>query len=437
MLPRESRPPIILQTIPNYQISNFYSLHRQAIDAPTLLPVRQGPSPPPLPPPRLPFARPPPPRGPPIVQAFPSAPLPLPPCDSNGPFPLAPPNCLPECGPRSPLPPNCLPRCGPDTPPLPNCFPPAREPDPRPRGPIHFNLHNHPNLLDEIRELKPSHLFDEGSTRFRHHGDQYFHDSHTGSRHHGHHSHHGHGHHSHHGHGHHSHHGHGHHSHHGNRHEASTSGTRGERNPIFYDDVPVFTSNRDARDARSFGSFTGSRNQLNHDSAIQIISSSDHDPHLFPRSQGAFISSSSGSSPLVPPNNLNINGLLPAAIRPQDANSLQQPQTIIYEQNNDPKPLPPPQPVLKYHLIRQSFPAKADEDYFAEIPAYMPGPPYLQKPLPSRKAPVIARPQPLNRPQQGPSSKRNRQGKILPGKGRKKSRKNESKLSRIVKKLIG
>ncbi len=73
------------------------------------------------------------------------------------------------------------------------------------------------------------------------------------------------------------------------------------------------------------------------------------------------------------------------------------PQTIIYDQSDRKRPdygapHQPPQPLLKYHLIRHSFPAKPDEEYFAEVPAFMPGPPYLPKALPSRKAPLIRRP---------------------------------------------
>lgn len=64
---------------------------------------------------------------------------------------------------------------------------------------------------------------------------------------------------------------------------------------------------------------------------------------------------------------------------------LQPPQTIVYEQSPaGPEVLPPAQPLLKYHLIRHSFPAKGDEEYFENIPAFLPGPPYLSKGLPNK-----------------------------------------------------
>ena len=45
---------------------------------------------------------------------------------------------------------------------------------------------------------------------------------------------------------------------------------------------------------------------------------------------------------------------------------------------SDWRPPDPPQPLLKYHLIRHSYPATEEEaDY--EIPAFLPGPPYLQQ----------------------------------------------------------
>lgn len=66
-------------------------------------------------------------------------------------------------------------------------------------------------------------------------------------------------------------------------------------------------------------------------------------------------------------------------------NHIPGPQTIVYEQKDNDRPPPPPQPILKYHLIRHSYPAKGDENYFADVPAYLqPGPPYLPQALPSK-----------------------------------------------------
>ncbi len=120
-----------------------------------------------------------------------------------------------------------------------------------------------------------------------------------------------------------------------------------------------------------------------------------------------------------------------------------QPQTIIYEQSPrhaENQPAVPPHPLLKYHLIRHSYPARDSEvekEYFVDVPAFMPGPPYLPKALPSRKAPTIRRP---------PSPKRNRQGRlglngsgVVPGRRRKRPRTHggNTGLGHFVEKLIG
>jgi hypothetical protein len=70
--------------------------------------------------------------------------------------------------------------------------------------------------------------------------------------------------------------------------------------------------------------------------------------------------------------------------------NLPQPQTIIHKQAPpDYAPPAPPQPLLKYHLIRHSYPATEEEAEF-QIPAFLPGPPYLnQQPLPNIKKPPI------------------------------------------------
>ena len=58
--------------------------------------------------------------------------------------------------------------------------------------------------------------------------------------------------------------------------------------------------------------------------------------------------------------------------------SLPLPQTIIHKDEQDyARPMQPPQPLLKYHLIRHSYPATEEEAEY-EIPAFLPGPPYLQ-----------------------------------------------------------
>ena len=95
-------------------------------------------------------------------------------------------------------------------------------------------------------------------------------------------------------------------------------------------------------------------------------------------------------SPLSPPAH-NPLGIL---------SSLPLPQTIIHKVSNatmmkglkfnhcetpmqpspleDWRPPDPPQPLLKYHLIRHSYPATEEEAEY-EIPAFLPGPPYLQQ----------------------------------------------------------
>ena len=55
---------------------------------------------------------------------------------------------------------------------------------------------------------------------------------------------------------------------------------------------------------------------------------------------------------------------------------------------SDWRPPDPPQPLLKYHLIRHSYPATEEEAEY-EIPAFLPGPPYLQQQQSRRLAPKI------------------------------------------------
>merc|ERR1719322_1428270 len=84
-------------------------------------------------------------------------------------------------------------------------------------------------------------------------------------------------------------------------------------------------------------------------------------------------------SPLSPPahNPLNILSSLPL------------PQTIIHKPSpSDWRPPDPPQPLLKYHLIRHSYPATEEEAEY-EIPAFLPGPPYLQQQQSRPLAPKI------------------------------------------------
>ena len=105
-----------------------------------------------------------------------------------------------------------------------------------------------------------------------------------------------------------------------------------------------------------------------------------------------------------------------------------QPQTVILNQNRPLRDYPPAQPVLKYHLIRHSFPAEGKKEYFADIPAFLPGPPYVEKALPSRRKPTI-----LRRP--------NRSGYLHGQKGKKNTQKKKkgrgNHLGKIVKRLIG
>ncbi len=114
-----------------------------------------------------------------------------------------------------------------------------------------------------------------------------------------------------------------------------------------------------------------------------------------------------------------------------DAGNVPQPHTVILEQEErprSPQQQPPPQPLLKYHLIRHSYPAKDDEEYFADIPAFMPGPPYLPKALPSKKAPMIVQ-RPPNR--QGKSSALKQKSK------KKKKKKSQSGLQLLMRTLVG
>ncbi|XP_059083979.1 uncharacterized protein LOC131881208 isoform X2 [Tigriopus californicus] len=152
--------------------------------------------------------------------------------------------------------------------------------------------------------------------------------------------------------------------------------------------------------------------------------------HLFDNPDEApplYVSSSAGSKPLADTYNFN----------PNHHHSLPQAQTVIYQdppRHNTPAPAPP-QPLLKYHLIRQSYPASGEnKDYFAEIPAFLPGPPYLPQALPSRKTPVIQR----------PHRKRNRQGKLVALKGKKKKqakskqpKRKASRIGALVRNLLG
>lgn len=151
--------------------------------------------------------------------------------------------------------------------------------------------------------------------------------------------------------------------------------------------------------------------------------------HLFDNTEETpplYVSSSAGTRPL--PDHFTFN--------PSHHNSLPHSQTIIYQDRpRENNPIPnPPQPLLKYHLIRQSYPATGEsKDYFAEIPAFLPGPPYLPKALPSRKAPVIQR----------PHRKRNRKGKLMALKGKKlqgknkKPKKKATGIGSLVRKLLG